>query len=166
MGEQLTYLACRSSLFRFSLNPFFAKNSNCVTKYFHPVLERSEFSMDKNRKLQKQRKRRRNHVRNKLRGTADHPRLCVHRSLKHFSCQVIDDLAGKTLASASTREKAMQGSVANGGNCDAAAQIGKLIAEKATAAGIKSVKLDRGHNKYHGRVKAFADAARESGLQL
>ena len=122
--------------------------------------------MDKNKKLQQQRKRRRNHVRNKLRGTADRPRLCVHRSLKHFSCQIIDDLAGTTLASASTCEKAVRGSLSHGGNCDAAAQIGKLIAEKATAAGIKSVRLDRGHNKYHGRVKAFADAAREAGLQL
>ena len=122
--------------------------------------------MDKNRKLQKIRKRRRNHVRNKLRGTADHPRLSIHRSLKHFSCQVVDDLSGKTLASASTRDKAVRGDVSTGGNCEAAAKIGKTIAEKATAAGIKAVKLDRGHNKYHGRVKAFADAARESGLEL
>ena len=122
--------------------------------------------MDKNKKLQKKRLRRRNHVRNRLRGTADHPRLCVHRSLKHFSCQVIDDLNGKTLASASTRDKAVRADVSQGGNCDAAATIGKLIAEKASAAGIKTVKLDRGHNKYHGRVKAFADAAREAGLEL
>ena len=122
--------------------------------------------MDKNRQLQKKRKRRRNHVRNKLRGTADHPRLCVHRSLKHFSCQVIDDLNGKTLASASTRDKSLRSDVKQGGNCDAAAMIGKAIAEKAVAAGIKSVRLDRGHNKYHGRVKAFADAAREAGLEF
>ncbi len=120
--------------------------------------------MDKNKKLQKQRKRRRNHVRNKLRGTSTLPRMCVHRSLKHFSVQVVDDLAGKTLVSASTRDKAV--SLKSGGNCDAAAEIGKLIAEKATAAGIKAVKLDRGHNKFHGRVKAFADAAREGGLQV
>lgn len=122
--------------------------------------------MDKNKKLQKQRKRRRNHVRNRLRGTAEHPRLCVHRSLKHFSCQVVDDLSGKTLASASTRDKSLRKAVNTGGNCDAAAAIGKAIAEKASAAGISQVKLDRGHNKYHGRVKAFADAAREGGLQL
>ena len=118
--------------------------------------------MDKNKKLQKQRKRRRNHVRNKLRGHSDLPRLCVHRSLKHFSVQIIDDEAGKTLVSASTRDKAT--SVKNGGNCEAAAEVGKIIAEKASGAGIKQVKLDRGHNKYHGRVKAFADAAREGGL--
>ena len=115
--------------------------------------------MDKNRKLAKKRLRRRQHVRNKLRGSADQPRLCVHRSLKHFACQVVDDSTGRTLASASTRDKAVRSKVSNGGNCDAAAQ-------KVTASGIKTVRLDRGHNKYHGRVKAFADAAREGGLQF
>lgn len=121
--------------------------------------------MDKNKKIQKKRLRRRNHVRNKLRGSEDHPRMCIHRSLKHFSCQLIDDTSGKTLASASTRDKASS-DIKYGGNCDSAAAIGKIIAEKATAAGIQRVKMDRGHNKYHGRVKAFADAARESGLQF
>jgi large subunit ribosomal protein L18 len=120
--------------------------------------------MDKNKVNQKKRLRRRNHVRNRLRGSAEQPRLCVHRSLKHFSCQVVDDLSGKTLVSASTRDQGVRSGVAYGGNCEAAAAIGKVIAEKATAAGIKAVKLDRGHNKYHGRVKAFADAAREGGL--
>ncbi|QDV64641.1 50S ribosomal protein L18 [Crateriforma conspicua] len=122
--------------------------------------------MDKNKQLQKKRLRRRNHVRNRLRGDNTLPRLSVHRSLKHFSCQLIDDSSGKTLASASTRDKALRESIKAGGNCDAAAEIGKAIAEKASAAGISEVKLDRGHNKYHGRVKAFADAARESGLKL
>ncbi len=122
--------------------------------------------MDKNKRIQKQRKRRRNHVRNKLRGTAQQPRMCVQRSLKHFGCQVVDDLAGKTLVSVSTRDKAVRSKLKNGGNADAAAEIGKLIAEKASAAGIKMVRLDRGHNKYHGRVKAFADAAREAGLEF
>jgi large subunit ribosomal protein L18 len=122
--------------------------------------------MDKNKKLQKRRLRRRNHVRNRLRGTAEQPRLSVQRSLKHFGCQVIDDLTGKTLASASTRDKAVRGELKQGGNCDAAAAIGKMIAEKATAAGITTVRLDRGHSKYHGRVKAFADAAREAGLSF
>ncbi len=122
--------------------------------------------MDKNKKLQKKRLRRRNHVRNRLRGTADHPRLSVQRSLKHFGCQVIDDLNGKTLASASTRDKAVRDGLKQGGNCDAAAEIGKMIAGKAAAAGIKTVRLDRGHSKYHGRVKAFADAAREAGLSF
>ena len=122
--------------------------------------------MDKNKKLDQQRTRRRFHVRNRLRGSADQPRLCIHRSLKHFGCQLIDDLTGKTLASASTRDSSVRDGVQYGGNCDAAAQIGKMIAEKASAAGITRVKLDRGHTKYHGRVKAFADAAREAGLQF
>lgn len=122
--------------------------------------------MDKNKQIQKQRKRRRNHVRNKLRGTAEQPRLCVQRSLKHFGCQVVDDAAGTTLVSVSTRDKEVRSTVQNGGNSDAAAEVGKLIAEKATAAGIKSVQLDRGHTRYHGRVKAFAEAAREAGLEF
>ena len=122
--------------------------------------------MDKNKQLKKKRLRRRNHVRNRLRGNSELPRLCIHRSLKHFSCQLVDDSAGKTLVSASTRDKALRSSITVGGNCAAAAEVGKALAEKATSAGITSVKLDRGHNKYHGRVKAFADAARDAGLQL
>ncbi len=122
--------------------------------------------MDKNKQILKKRKRRRNSVRNKLRGHSTLPRLCVQRSLKHFAVQVIDDSQGKTLASASTRDKDLRGKLANGGNCDAAAEVGKMIAEKASSAGITAVKLDRGHNKYHGRVKAFAEAAREGGLKL
>ncbi|MEM6365347.1 MAG: 50S ribosomal protein L18 [Planctomycetota bacterium] len=122
--------------------------------------------MDKNKKLQSKRLRRRQHVRNKLRGDADSPRLCIERSLKHFGCQVIDDLSGKTLVSASTRDKAIRDQVQSGGNCDAAAVVGKALAEKAVSAGIKTAQLDRGHNKYHGRVKAFADAAREAGLSF
>jgi len=78
--------------------------------------------------------------------------------------QLIDDESGKTIASASTRDKAI--SVTYGGNCEAASQIGKIIAEKAIAAGIKTVRFDRGHLKYHGRVAALADAAREAGLQF
>jgi large subunit ribosomal protein L18 len=122
--------------------------------------------MDNKKKKHKKRQRRRYHVRNRLRGTADHPRLCIHRSLKHFSCQLVDDLSGKTIASASTRDKNVRSGVGNGGNCDAAAMIGQAIAQKVAATGIKTVKLDRGHNKYHGRVKAFADAAREGGLEF
>lgn len=123
--------------------------------------------MDKNKALAKRRQRRRFHVRKKLRGSADQPRLSVDRTLKHFSCQLIDDHAGKTIASASTKDSAIRGDVSGGaGNCDAAAVVGKAIAEKALAAGVKNVKLDRGSNRYHGRVKAFADAAREAGLEF
>jgi large subunit ribosomal protein L18 len=120
--------------------------------------------MDKNKKLAKQRLRRRNHVRNVLRGSAERPRLCVQRTLKHFSVQLIDDSTGTTVASASTRDKSLRDGIKSGGNCEAAASVGKAIAEKAQGIGVTAAKLDRGHNKYHGRVKAFADAAREAGL--
>ena len=121
--------------------------------------------MDKNKQLQKKRLRRRNHVRNKLRGTAEQPRLCVHRSLKHFSCQLIDDLAGKTIASASTRDKA-SGDISNGGNCEAAKIVGAAIAERAKAAGVTRCRFDRGAYKFHGRVAELANAAIEGGLQI
>ena len=122
--------------------------------------------MDKNKAIGKRRERRRHHVRKRLRGSAERPRLSVNRSLKHFSCQIIDDLAGKTLVSASSKDADLRGDISAGGNRDAAAMVGKAIAQKATAAGVTAVKLDRGSNKYHGRVKAFADAAREGGLQF
>ncbi|WP_164101179.1 50S ribosomal protein L18 [Candidatus Laterigemmans baculatus] len=122
--------------------------------------------MDKNKKLNEQRTRRRHHVRKPLRGTPDRPRLSVERTLKHFACQLIDDTAGRTICAASTRQADLKGSIQNGGNCDAAAAVGKKLAELAQAAGVTAVRLDRGHNRYHGRVKAFADAAREGGLQF
>lgn len=122
--------------------------------------------MDKNKKIAEKRLRRSRHVRNKVRGSADRPRLSINRSLKHFSCQLIDDLTGKTLASVSTRDKGVRESLPAAGNCEAAAKIGKLIAEKSAQVGVTMVRLDRGHAKYHGRVKAFAEAAREGGLQL
>lgn len=122
--------------------------------------------MDKNKKQDKKRLRRRHHVRNKLRGSADHPRMCVARTLHHFGCQLIDDVNGKTLVSASTKDKDQRDRTKPAGNSAAAAAIGKSIAEKAAAAGIRRVKLDRGHAKYHGRVKAFAEAAREAGLEF
>ncbi len=120
--------------------------------------------MDKTKEKNKRRQRRRYHVRNKLRGSADYPRMTVCRSLKHISCQLIDDISGKTLAAASTYEKGF--GAGYGGNSEAAAAVGKLIAERAKAAGISKVRLDRGHAKYHGRVAALADAAREGGLQV
>ncbi|MEZ6095491.1 MAG: 50S ribosomal protein L18 [Pirellulaceae bacterium] len=113
-----------------------------------------------------QRSRRRYRVRNHLRGVSERPRLSVYRTSSHFYCQIIDDLAGKTLASASTRDKDLRDKVKNGGNCDAAKLIGQAIAEKAKSAGITEVKFDRGRFKYHGRVAAMADAAREAGLEF
>jgi large subunit ribosomal protein L18 len=84
--------------------------------------------------------------------------------LRHIAVQIIDDLAGKTLVSASTRDQDVRKQIAYGGNKDAAEAVGTLIAEKALQAGIKQVCFDRGHSKYHGRVAALADAARKTGL--
>jgi large subunit ribosomal protein L18 len=101
-------------------------------------------------------------IRRKVRGTTDHPRLAVYRSLNHIYAQVIDDERGLTLVSASTAEKDLRG--ATGGNIDAAKRIGREIAERALAKGITEVVFDRGGYLYHGRVKALTDAAREAGL--
>ena len=120
--------------------------------------------MNKEKYLDKTWRRRRRHVRNKTKGSADRPRLSVTRSLKNISCQLIDDETGKTITAASSLEKQFSGSP--GGNSEAAAAVGKVLAERALEAGVKQVKFDRGHSKYHGRVAALADAAREAGLSL
>lgn len=121
--------------------------------------------MDKNKFLGRQRKRRRFGVRKKVRGDAQRPRMSVQRSNKHIRVQIIDDLASKTLAFAGTDDKELTAG-GYGGNCEAAAKVGKAIAERAKAAGIEAVRFDRGDARYHGRVAALADAAREAGLQL
>ena len=113
-----------------------------------------------------QRLRRKYRVRKAVRGTADRPRLCVQRTLKHMGCQLIDDEAGKTLVSASTRDKSVRDQVKSGDNCEAATTVGKILAQKAVAAGITQACFDRGACKYHGRVAALANAAREGGLQF
>lgn len=92
--------------------------------------------------------------------------MSVARSHKHISAQVIDDLSGKTLVSASSLDKKLSGSLKAGGNRDAAQVVGKAIAERAIAAGIKAVCFDRGPYRYHGRVAALAEAAREGGLNF
>lgn len=97
---------------------------------------------------------------------AGKPRLSVFRSAKQIYVQLIDDVQGKTLAAASTVEKDLRSKLKSGGNAEAAAEVGKLIAERAMKAGVSSVVFDRGGYKYHGRVKALADAAREAGLEL
>jgi len=102
-------------------------------------------------------------IRRKLAGTAERPRLAVFRSVAHIYAQVIDDVKGQTLVSASTVDKSAK---TNGGNVAAAKTIGKLVAERAKDKGIKSVVFDRGGYPYHGRVKALADAAREAGLEF
>ena len=93
-------------------------------------------------------------------------RLTVHRSSKHIYAQVIDDLKGATLAAASSIEKEMRGSLKTGANVDAAKAVGKLVAQRAIEKGVKNVVFDRGGYLYHGRIKALADAARESGLNF
>lgn len=122
--------------------------------------------MDIRKVVDGQRERRAYRVRKRVRGTPDRPRLCVYRSLQNFGCQVIDDVAGKTVVSVSSAEKGLKGQLGYGGNCEAAAKLGKILAERAISAGIKAVSFDRGPYKYHGRVAAFADAAREAGLEF
>ena len=100
-------------------------------------------------------------IRKKVRGSSDRPRLAVYRSINHIYAQLIDDDSGKTLAAASTAEKAFTGT---GGNIAAAQTVGKAIAERAIAAGVSNVVFDRGGYVYHGRVKALLDATREAGL--
>ena len=107
--------------------------------------------------------RRHRRVRGKISGTAERPRLDVFLSYKHIYAQISDDVAGVTLVSASTVEKGFEGF---GGNVEAANKVGKMIAEKALAKGIKTVVFDRGGFVYHGRVKALAEGAREGGLEL
>ena len=93
-------------------------------------------------------------------------RLSVFRSSKHIYAQVIDDVKGKTLAAASSVEKDMRGSLKTGANVDAAKAVGKLVAQRAVEKGVKDVVFDRGGYRYHGRIKALADAAREGGLNF
>ena len=109
--------------------------------------------------------RRHRRVRKKIAGTAERPRLAVHRSNKHLSVQVIDDESGRTLASASTVEPD-QRAAGTGGSVEAATRIGTLIAERAKAAGIDKVVFDRGGFAYHGRIAAVAAAARDAGLEF
>jgi large subunit ribosomal protein L18 len=111
------------------------------------------------------RKRVHTRIREKMSGTAERPRLNVYRSLNHIYTQLIDDLNGVTIASASSKGKKDEDKH-YGGNVAAAAQVGKLIAERAKEKGIKKVVFDRGGYLYHGRVKALADAAREAGLEF
>lgn len=102
-------------------------------------------------------------VRRKIHGTMDRPRLSVYRSLKHIYAQIIDDLEGKTLVSASSKDKGLG---EGNGNVKNASAVGQALAKKATQKGIKQVVFDRGARPYHGRIKALADSAREAGLEF
>ena len=121
---------------------------------------------DVNKAKAKRLQRRKYSIRKKIMGTADRPRLTVFPSGKHMYAQVIDDMAGRTLASAGTLGKSGVVDGNTGCNVEAAKLVGKAVAEKAKAAGINTVKFDRNGRRYHGRVKALADAAREAGLEF
>lgn len=110
------------------------------------------------------RSRRHSRVRKKITGTAERPRLVVFRSTRHIVAQVVDDTAGRTLAAASTMESDLR--TLGGDKTDKANAVGKLVAERAKSAGVQSVVFDRGGNRYHGRVAAVADGAREAGLEF
>ena len=112
----------------------------------------------------KSRLRRQVRGRKKISGTAERPRLVVTRSSKHITVQVVDDLVGKTLASASTMEADLRGF--DGDKTAKAKKVGELVAERAKSAGVDAVVFDRGGNRYHGRIAAIADGAREGGLTL
>ena len=112
------------------------------------------------------RSRRHYRVRKKVFGTAERPRLAVFRSNKHIVAQVIDDTTGRTLAAASTVEADIRNGGTGTGNKAAAEAVGRLVADRAKAAGVTAVVFDRGGNLYHGRVAALADAAREAGLEF
>jgi len=120
--------------------------------------------MNKEKVKLRQRVRRRRRVRKKVFGTPERPRLTVYRSLRHTYAQVIDDTAGRTLAAASTLSPDVREGLEGTGNRSAAQAVGKRLAEKALAHGVRAVVFDRGSFKYHGRVKALADAARQAGL--
>ncbi len=120
--------------------------------------------MDIQKAKAERRVRRRRRVRGSVQGTPERPRLSVYRSLNHMYVQVIDDIAGRTICSASTRDKGGAGDKT--GNAASAAAVGEAIAKKAASAGVTQVAFDRNGFRYHGRIKALADAARKGGLKF
>jgi len=122
--------------------------------------------MDRTKQKHLARQRRHSRVREQVRGTPERPRLSVFRSLRHMHAQVIDDTRGHTLVAASTLDADLQARLEDKNKTAQAALVGEMLAARALAAGIKAVVFDRGGFKYHGRVKALADAARKSGLEF
>ena len=122
--------------------------------------------MAKHRNRADRRKSRQFRIRKKISGAADCPRLSVFRSTRHICVQAIDDISGKTVASASTYEKALREQMKYTGNKDSAAVVGKSIAARLTELGVTKVVFDRGGNRFHGRIKVLADTAREAGLKF
>lgn len=105
-------------------------------------------------------------IRKNLSGTPEQPRLCVHRSINNFQAQIVDDVSGKVLFGMSTSAKNLKSKVKDGGNVNGAAQFGEVFASEAQKNGFKKVCFDRGGYLYHGRIKAFADAARKAGMEF
>lgn len=122
--------------------------------------------MNRQKENQFKRKRRARRTRSHVRGTPERPRLTVHRSLRHVRAQLVDDTAGRTLCAVSSLSPGLREQLPYWGNAKAAALVGKAIGEKAKGMGITLVAFDRGPYKYHGRVKALAEAAREAGLKF
>jgi large subunit ribosomal protein L18 len=110
--------------------------------------------------------RRHRRLRKRVEGVPERPRLSVYRSLKHIYAQVVDDVSGRTLVSASTLSEPLKGTLKGSGNRAAAAKVGELLAARAKEAGITAVCFDRGGRRYHGRIKALAEAARKGGLKF
>jgi large subunit ribosomal protein L18 len=133
-------------------------------KHLLPDRHNWDLVLMKTDRLKKAALRRKYHVRKKVFGTPDRPRLLVFRSNRHIYAQIIDDVAGATLASASTRTKGLQVQLPNAGNKKAAEIIGEAVAKQALGVGIKCVRFDRNRYKFHGRVKALAEGARKAGL--
>lgn len=122
--------------------------------------------MKAQKRLAQRRQRKRHRVRNRVRGTAERPRLSVFRSSLHIYAQLIDDLSGVTLASCSSAAKDLKAANGYGGNVKAATAVGTKLAELAKNKGVSKVAFDRGHYKFHGRVKALAEAVRKSGIEF
>jgi len=124
------------------------------------------WTMDQQRAKRKRQLRRKHHVRRRIIGDKERPRLSVFRSSKHIYAQLIDDLSGLTVAAASSVQEDLHANLSYGGNIKAAVEVGKKLAEVAKSKGISKAAFDRGHYRYHGRIKALADAAREAGLRF
>jgi large subunit ribosomal protein L18 len=122
-----------------------------------------EFMNEREVKLHR-RERRKRRIRHDVLGTPERPRLSVFRSIKHISAQLIDDINGSTLCAASSNDKSLSGQLKHGGNVQAAKVVGHLLGERARMKGVRQAAFDRNGYKYHGRVKALADSARETGL--
>jgi large subunit ribosomal protein L18 len=122
--------------------------------------------MNQHKMKTKRRTRRKARIRKTLMGTSERPRLSIYRTAQHIYAQLIDDLAGKTLASASSRSKSLRDGIQKGSNRDGATLVGKALGEQAVSGGYSSIVFDRNGYRFHGRVKALADAAREAGLKF